>query len=61
MTTLTSTISGNPESKKMINHIIFLIDAYGSMVHRFNLVKQVFDSTLQQFNQNQTADKEIRI
>ena len=61
MTTLTSTISGNPESKKMINHIIFLIDASGSMGHRLNLVKQVFDSTLQQFKQNQTPDQEIRI
>ena len=61
MTTLTSTISGNPESKKMINHIIFLIDASGSMGHRLNLVKQVFDSTLQQFKQNQTSDQEIQI
>ncbi len=61
MTTLSSTITPTQKvaSKKMINHIIFLIDSSGSMTHRLSLVKQVFDSTLKTFKDTMTADQDI--
>lgn len=61
MTTLTSNISGTAPTQKLINHIIFLIDASGSMGGRLKLVKDVFDATLQSFKTNQTPDQEMYI
>lgn len=59
---LTSTISGNNlVTKKMINHIIFLIDASSSMGYHLAAVKKVFDSTLESFKSTQSIDQEIRI
>ena len=49
---LSSKIVGSENTdKKLINHIIFLIDASGSMSHRLPLVKHVFDSTLKSFRE----------
>lgn len=65
MSSLTSVISPDkavaPPPKKLINHIIFLIDASGSMGHRLHLVKEVFDSTLKSFKANQSPDQELYI
>lgn len=59
---LTSTIKGNNViEKKLINHIIFLIDASGSMSYHLEAVKRVFDSTLEGFKQTQSPDQEMRI
>ena len=58
---LTSTIAGNSPIKKMINHIIFLIDASSSMRHHLQSVKSVFDSTLQSFKSTQSPDQDINI
>lgn len=59
---LTSTIIGNnPISKKMINHIIFLIDASSSMNYHLAAVKTVFDTTLESFKNTQSADQAIHI
>ena len=59
---LTSTIKGNNTvEKKLINHIIFLIDASGSMGYHLEAVKRVFDSTLEGFKQTQSPDQEMRI
>lgn len=59
---LTSNISGNTVvTKKMVNHIIFLIDASSSMTYHLESVKRVFDSTLQSFKQNQSPDQAINI
>lgn len=61
MTTLTSKITADttPNIKKMINHIIFLIDGSGSMGHHLQTVKKVFDSTLAQLKSTNTLDQEL--
>ena len=59
---LTSVISGDQiPSAKLVNHIIFLIDSSGSMSHRLELVKRVFDSTLKSFKDTKTNDQDINI
>lgn len=62
MSSLTSVIKPNSTTdKKLINHVIFLIDASGSMCHRLRLVKDVFDATLASFKTNQSPDQELFI
>lgn len=62
MSSLTSVISPDkPTSNKLINHVIFLIDASGSMGSRLRLVKDVFDATLASFKANQSSDQELYI
>ena len=46
MSNLTSVISGDKNTKIMVNHIIFLIDMSASMSHILPKVKSVFDETL---------------
>lgn len=61
MSNLTSSIIGSEPTKTMINHIIFLIDASGSMRPHLPAVKKVFDETLKNFRAIQTPDQEVRI
>lgn len=62
MSSLTSVIvPTTTASKKLINHVIFLIDASGSMGGRLRLVKDVFDSTLAAFKASQSPDQELYI
>lgn len=61
MTVLSSTISPDTQttSKKLINHIIFLLDGSGSMHSRLKLVKQVFDSTFKALKSSVNDEQEI--
>lgn len=60
--TLTSTIIGDaPLSKKMHNHVIFLLDSSGSMNYHLQSVKKVFDETLKHLKATTTSDQELYI
>ena len=59
---LTSTIIGDaPLSKKMHNHVIFLLDSSGSMHRHLKSVKKVFDETLKHLKATTTSDQELYI
>ena len=56
--TLTSTIVGDSAvSKKMHNHIIFLLDSSGSMNYHLQSVKKVFDETLKHLKATTSDDQ----
>lgn len=60
--TLTSTIVGDSAvSKKMHNHIIFLLDSSGSMNYHLQSVKKVFDETLKHLKATTSDDQELYI
>lgn len=59
---LTSSIVGNNvKSKKLINHVIILLDSSGSMRPHLKSVKEVFDSTIKNLKTNQSEDQQINI
>lgn len=65
MSGLTSKIgSYTPEAevkeKKMVNHLIFLIDSSSSMTHLMPTVKKVFDKTFSDFQKISEADSSTR-
>ena len=49
------------KAKKLVNHVIFVIDGSGSMNYHMNTVRRVFDETVQNIKVNQAKDQENNI
>lgn len=50
-----------PKPKKLINHLIFLIDSSASMSHLLKTVKTVFDKTFEEFRKLSSEDQQINL